>query len=72
MTTPQEDIAMRPTADIPTPIERAMLQNRVEEALFLRRRALHRLRLGDRLGHKHLMVMTRLPLLQAREWKRKQ
>lgn len=52
-------------------LERVMLQNRVDEAKFIRRRALHELRMGDRLGHKLTMSLTRLPLLQARQWKAK-
>jgi hypothetical protein len=55
----------------PSGIDRVMLQNRTDEALFIRRRALHQLRMGDRLGHKLTMSLTRLPLLMARSWKPK-
>jgi hypothetical protein len=50
-------------------IERIMLQSHVDAALSIRRRALHRLRMGDRLDHRMTMKLTRLPLLQARQWK---
>jgi len=59
-------------ARTPAGLDRVMLQSRVDEALFIRRRALHELRMGDRLGHKLTMSLVRLPLMQARAWKVKQ
>ncbi len=50
-------------------LERIMRQSHVDAALFIRRRALHRLRMGDRLDHRMTMQLTRLPLKQARQWK---
>lgn len=49
--------------------ERSMARRHVENALFIRRSALHQLRMGDRLGHRMTMAETKLPLKQARAWK---
>lgn len=53
-------------------MEKVMLQTRVQQALSLRRDALRYLRRGDRFMHRLIMQETRLPLLQARQWKVKQ
>lgn len=49
-----------------------MTQIRVDQALSIRRDAIRHLRRGDRQMHRLLMKETRLPLLQARQWKVKQ
>jgi hypothetical protein len=53
-------------------MEALMLQTRVNQALSIRRDALRYLRRGDRQMHRLMMRETRLPLLQARQWKVKQ
>jgi hypothetical protein len=53
-------------------METVMLERRVGQALALRRDALRYLRRGDRQMHRLIMKETRLPLLQARQWKVKQ
>lgn len=50
-------------------METVMLETRVKQALTLRRDALRYLRRGDRFMHRLIMQETRLPLLQARQWK---
>lgn len=52
-------------------IDAHMLDNRVRQALSIRRYALWYLRIGNRLEHRLIMQQTRLPLLQARQWKPK-
>lgn len=49
--------------------EQSMARQHVENALFIRRHALHQLRLGDRFGHRMTMAETKLPLKKARAWK---
>ena len=53
-------------------MEKVMLQSRVDQALFFRRRALHKLRIGDRFGHRSLMEDAKFYLKIARQWKAKQ
>lgn len=49
--------------------QNSMVRRHVENALFIRRSAIHQLRMGDRLGHRLTMSETKLPLKQARAWK---
>lgn len=49
-----------------------MLQTRIAQALSSRRRALHKLRIGDRFGHRECMDAAFFYLKLARQWKVKQ
>jgi hypothetical protein len=51
--------------------ERLAFQDRLDWALYFRRRAKHKLRIGDRSEHRMLMHDALFFLKLAREWKRK-
>lgn len=53
-------------------MEAVMFRNRVEQALNYRRRAIHKLRIGDRIGFLKEMDGAKFFLKLAREWKVKQ
>lgn len=52
-------------------IEAIMLSKRVDQAFSARRHALHKLRIGDRLGHRWGMQDALQHIAQARQWKPK-
>lgn len=52
-------------------IAQIMLHKRVEQALWARRFAHHKLRIGDRFGHRTEMQEARFFLRLARQWKPK-
>jgi hypothetical protein len=52
-------------------IERIMLTKRVDQAMSARRFAHHKLRIGDRFGHRTEMHEALFYLKLAREWKPK-
>lgn len=53
-------------------MEALMFRSRVDQALTHRRRALHKLRIGDRIGFLKEMDGAKFFLKLAREWKAKQ
>lgn len=50
-------------------MEAVMLQSRVDQALSHRRRAIHKLRIGDRIGFLTEMDAAKLFIKLARQWK---
>lgn len=52
-------------------IDRIMLEKRAEQAMSARRFAIHKLRIGDRFGHRTWMEEALFYLKLARQWKPK-
>lgn len=50
-------------------IDRIMLEKRAEQAMSARRFAIHKLRIGDRFGHRTWMEDALFYLKLARQWK---
>lgn len=55
-----------------TRTEKLAFSDRFDWALYYRRRARHKLRIGDRREHQMLMKEALFYLKLARQWKRKQ